>query len=322
MYSVEIDLNRKAECRWEVIEQYKEEAKLLVDYYISEIRDYSSLYKLPLHAYSNIYIKDEFRRELRGMSKVLNIPYSDLLLVNLFYDLLKLILSPSQLLFGCSGFVVDRTGGPVHARNMDWDSDGYSMKAFSLHQKFVKDGECVFEAIGWPGYNACISGMASGRFSLTLNAVSSKKSVALKTPVTYLLRDVLQNTESWEAAKCQLEAVPVFSDCLLLLSGTKQGEVVVIERTPKEYQTRFSGEDYIVVTNDYRTKLADHQEGMDGILAETTCYRYKRIEQLLMDQLPETDDDYFRILNDPSVKMSITVQQMLMQASSGRLVSF
>ncbi|MCJ8330857.1 MAG: hypothetical protein HRT89_05435 [Lentisphaeria bacterium] len=315
MKTVEVNLDLAPEKRWDELREYREATRELINYYLDDFRKLSILYKVPLAVYSRRHIKEEYRLELKGMSKVMDIPYSDLLLINLYYDLLKLLLSPGQLIMGCSSFAIDQDI-PVHARNMDWDSDG-SMAEHTIKQRFMKDGDCLFESISWPGYNASVSGMATGRFSLTMNAVSSRKILALKTPVTYMIRDVLQTANSWEDAKSKLENTPLFSDCLFMLVGTKAGELCVIERTPKSFQTRYAEDQIIMVTNNYRTSLDEKQAVSCGILSDTSCSRYERMKELLKKSTPTERDDFMAILNDPSVKMDITVQQMVMCAAKG-----
>ena len=102
------------------------------------------------------------------------------------------------------------------------------------------------------GFIGALSGTKPGKFSLTLNAVLSKDSPEIAVPVSFLLRDVLENANSFHEAKETLEKTTIASDCLLLLSGTTSDEMVVIERTPKRSATRGPNNGVICVTNDYK----------------------------------------------------------------------
>ena len=84
MKTVEVNLDLAPEKRWDELREYREATRELINYYLDDFRKLSILYKVPLAVYSRRHIKEEYRLELKGMSKVMDIPYSDLLLINLY----------------------------------------------------------------------------------------------------------------------------------------------------------------------------------------------------------------------------------------------
>ena len=113
------------------------------------------------------------------------------------------------------------------------------------------------------------------------------------------------------------------SDCLLLVTGTKTGEMVVIERTPTQAGIRYPPGDFIVVTNDYIT-MAHHAAAPEGdIIEATSCSRFEAVDGFFCGGGPKqrlrpvTFDDAFGILRKLNVQMDITVQQMCFCAATG-----
>ena len=74
----------------------------------------------------------------------------------------------------------------------------------------------------------------------------------------------------------------------------------------------------LVVTNDYRgLSTSDRQD--ENELTTTSCARYDRTRLLLRERKPRTASDCLGILRDPHVRMGITAQHMVLQASTGNV---
>lgn len=181
---------------------------------------------------------------------------------------------------------------------------------------FRQNGNTLYKTVGWPGFVGALSGIKSNKFSITLNAVLSKDSPEIAFPISFLIRDILATSNSYNEAKQRLENTTIASDCLILLSGTKVKESVVIERTPKRYASRESDNNFIVVTNDYKRLENGYSKSE---LQATSCGRYDRASDLLNITTPETKDECLKILADKGVMMSITVQQMVFNNQTGEI---
>jgi hypothetical protein len=88
-----------------------------------------------------------------------------------------------------------------------------------------------YELVSWPGYIGALSGLAPGRFAVTLNAAISRERPSITRPVVLLIRPVLEACGTYCEALELLQRTPIAADCLLLLTGTRAGEMAVIERT-------------------------------------------------------------------------------------------
>jgi acid ceramidase len=173
-----------------------------------------------------------------------------------------------------------------------------------------------FTTIGWPGFIGAFSGVAAGRFAVTLNAVLSLERAVPAMPVVLLLRTVLEEARSFDEALAILSGASLPSDSLLLLTGVRAGELVVIERTLSRHAIRRAQDGFVCVTNDYQ-QIADNSNGSTSELLATSCHRFRRVEDLIRAKRPNSPEACFHYLSDPGVRMQITVQQMVFRASTG-----
>jgi hypothetical protein len=250
---------------------------------------------------------------MESLSRVLSVSVGDVALCNLYYDALKAVLGNA---FGCTAFAVDLPEGILHARNLDWWSQNGALARNTLICHFKNAPAGDFTTVGWPGFIGAYSGVAPGRFAVTLNAVLSLERAQLATPITFLLRQVLEEAKSFAEALSLLSETPIPCDCLLLLTGTRPDELVVIERTPTRHAVRRHSSGYISVTNGFQ--LLDAGIGSaPSELAATCCQRLERVETMLAKTTPKSSDDCFLYLSDAEVRMQMTVQQMVFRAATG-----
>jgi hypothetical protein len=250
---------------------------------------------------------------MEALARLVDLPVNDVALCNFYYDVLKVVLDRT---LGCTAFAIDTPDGILHARNLDWWTENAALARYTSICKFGGGAAGPFTTIGWPGFIGALSGIAPGRFAVTLNAVLSLEPPQIATPVVLLLRSVLEQARSFEAALALLTESPLPCDCLLLLTGTRSGELVVIERTSSRHAIRHARDGYVCVTNGYR-QLTGGLGGTASELLATSCQRLERIEALIANERPRNPRDCFRYLTDPEVQMQITVQQMVFRAATG-----
>lgn len=305
--TLRIDLDAAPDDRWAGLAAFAAEARALVASYT---RDLGGLERWagPLLTYREAVLSAEARRELAGVARAIGASDVEVLASNLYYDALKVAL-------GCTAFAIDSAAGPLLARNLDWWSDEQLLARTTLVIEACRGERAVYRTIGWPGFIGCLSGVAQGRFAVTLNAVLSSDPPALAPPVVLVLRDALAAASSFDEAIQRLAAAPIASDCLLLVTGTRSGEAVVIERTPTRAALRRPDGAPLVVTNDYRVLTT----GAAGVaaLAETSCGRHDRATARVATESPRDPDACFAILADAGVRMSMTVQHMVLDAATG-----
>lgn len=301
-----IDLDQPASTRWAPLAERASRARALLDLYERDLgTTVQPLLGTLLELARSVLPNDTFA-ELEGVATFIDAPLPRVVLGNLYYDVIKAGL-------GCSAFAVDTPQGPLHARNLDWWTTGGLLRNETALFDCRRNGRTRYQLVGWPGFIGAFSGIAPGRFAVTLNAVISDDAACIAEPVVFLLRRVLDQASSFDEALRVLSTAPIASDCLLLLSGVRDGEFVVIERTPTRVAVRTATDGFIDVTNDYRLLEVTGTAG--GELAQTSCRRSERLRERLMVERPV---DAFALLSDERVKMSITVQQMVFCAATGR----
>lgn len=248
--------------------------------------------------------------ELDAVAALSGIDPRLLLLANATYDLVKFGV-------GCSAVAVDTPRGPLHGRNLDWFAPDDALAAETLVCDFVNAPAGPFTSVGWPGFIGVLSGCAPGRFSITLNAASSADPPVPSLPVALLLRQVFAMERSFAGAVARLAQAPLGTDCLILVAGTRPGEMAVIERTPARHAVRRPVGGAIRVTNDYVALASGARAAPDSDIHSTSCSRYQRLGELLAGGLPAEAAAMRRLLADGGVQMPITVQRMVFAAATG-----
>ncbi len=304
-----VNLDLPAEKRWLFLVDYKDEINELLQYYLNDFEEEDFEFK-SIGIYKNEIISKEYLKEIEFVASISSFSADQVLIANLYYDVLKFC-------FGCTAFAVDTKNSIIHSRNLDWHTENNLLSQYSIIFDFQRNGQTVFKTVGWPGFIGALSGTKPNSFSLTLNAVLSNDSPEIAFPISFLLRDVLDSSNSFEDAKEKLEQTNIASDCLILLSGIRSNEMVVIERTPKRFATRESKNGFITVTNDY--KQLENNQTEESVLQLTSCGRYDRTQKLLKDKIPSNLDECFNILKDEKVMMEITVQQMVFNNKTGEI---
>lgn len=307
-----IDLRADEVARWSVLRSHAADARALVAQYLRDLAPQPERRALLLgavEAYETTAVPSRFRREIDAVAALIGAPRVEVLAANLYYDAFR-------VLMGCTAFAVDDDEGPLHARNLDWWTEDALLARSTVVCDVQGAAAGPFSMIGWPGLVGAFSGIAEGRFAITMNAVLSEESPtpAISTPM--LIRDVLETAVDYDEAKERLARTPIASDCLLLLTGAHRGELCVIERTSTRAAVREVVDGVVAVTNDYRA--LDAVAPATTVLAQTAETRLECASRRACAERPRDPAAAFAILSDPGVKMLITVQQMVLHAATGR----
>lgn len=305
---IEVDLSLPPSERWEGLRPFVPAIVELAEMYERDLalarpyREMIALYRDQQSA--------ELREELAAVAAMAAVDPLDLFLVNAYYDVFKHAMA-------CTAFALDGPDGPIHARNLDWHSEGRALAKHTVQIDYRRGDELLFSSASWPGFLGTLSGVAPGRFAVTLNAVLSDDPAGVATPIAFQLRTLLERA-GFDEAVAELERAPLSGDCLLLISGTENGQLRVIERTPTRSAVRMPIDGRIAVTNDYRAMASGDGE-VDRELVRTSCGRFDQALARAHAERPTTPEACLDILSDPGVRMSITVQQMVMSARHGLL---
>lgn len=306
-----LDLTQPPEQRWRGLSEFRESARSLLRAYAD--LPHTASVEAGLDELERHHVSPEHVAEIDGIAALLGVDRALVRRANYHYDGMKLANGPPP--FACTAIAVASPAGPIHARNLDWFTSGGMLAKATTLVDFVGAPAGPFTLVTWPGFAGALSGLAPGRFAITLNFVVSGEPFSYGAPAVFALRRVLETCSNFSEARSFLVSQPLISDALLLLSGTNSEERVVIERTPTRAAVRTSHDKQpLVVTNDYRALELNRGSGE---LSRTSCARFDRATDLASEV--ETFDSALAALRDAGVRMQITAQHMVMQAASGRL---
>lgn len=151
-------------------------------------------------------------------------------------------------LFGCTALADEGQAGPRLRRTLDWPFPGLGRLAEVAHQTGAA-GDYV--SVTWPGFAGVLTAIAPGRFAAAINQAPMRRFTSIpwlrwldyagnatralarggREPPEHLLRRVFETCGTFDAAIDLLRSAPVARPVLFTLTGTRAGELAVIERT-------------------------------------------------------------------------------------------
>ncbi|MBM3788710.1 MAG: hypothetical protein FJW30_30615, partial [Acidobacteria bacterium] len=171
-----VDLRLPGNSRWEVAPGQVMQARNLLAAYQRDL----GLPPALVTAIARPIVRDDYWDEMEGIARQIEMPIEDVVCGNLYYDALKAVL------LGCTAFAVDTPAGPLHARNLDWWAENDILRRYTITTRFTGAPAGEFTTVGWPGFVGVFSGVAPGRFAVTLNAVVSDEPLVAATPIVFL----------------------------------------------------------------------------------------------------------------------------------------
>jgi len=226
-----INLDLPPEERWiEVATKYKEPALKIVDWILDQVFDKDvELIEASFDIIEHYWPRTlQLREEIEGISKVLGVSPGMILFLNLFYDTVN----------SCTSVVAqDASGTMWHGRNLDFDIP--NLQDIEAHLHFMKNGQVAYEATTYAMYIGVPTGMKAGAFSLSQDQRYRGDPIwenLLEWMIeggqsySFLLRDILENTETYGEALHQLETTPLISPSYFIIAGTEAGQGAVVSR--------------------------------------------------------------------------------------------
>jgi hypothetical protein len=171
--------------------------------------------------------------EIQGIADVVGLPAGDIALINILYEMVSM----------CTSIVAESSDGRIlHSRNLDFGLGTEFttlLQNLTLQVEFQKAGKTLYYGTTYAGYVGLLTGMAPGRFGISLNLRHSGDIMGnvrelLANPdanvVSFLLRRVLETQADYGAALKRLVTEPLISESYIILSGIASGQGAVITR--------------------------------------------------------------------------------------------
>jgi hypothetical protein len=285
-------------------------------------RDASPLWGLVRKAASGLngLLGGHFREEAVELAERIGCDVEDVLIANLSYDLGHV---------GCSTFVVPSADGPLHARNLDWSFPGTLLRDHVAIERVRNAPSGDYLLVTWPGLFSALTGVARGRFSVTVNYVLHGDESGLTGlvgravqglwPSTWVVRTALNEKPNFAAAVRYLSEVPLLSPVLFTVAGVNDDERVVIERSCTGASVRRAKQTQpLFVTNHYVSDALAPSNVEPGPM--NTRNRYGGLGVLLATKEPQTPTEALGILGSfPLLHPTDTQHQVTMCARTGEL---
>lgn len=235
-------------------------------------------------------IPAEYQEELYGISMGCrdNNPglgpyYHRLLNYHAAHDLSHLFMD-SVLLSRCTAFGAwgDATadGHLVAGRNFDWEA----AKTFEKDRVlafFRPEKGLAFMSLSWGGMVGAVSGMNEAGISVTVNGANGKPPGRAGTPISIVVRQVLQYARDLEEAIAIVSNSAVFVSEHFLVGSQSDSRFIVIEKTPARTAVREGSNSVIICANHFMTApQRDIPENIEYLREGTSAARYDRMLEL------------------------------------------
>ncbi|WP_208349548.1 C45 family autoproteolytic acyltransferase/hydolase [Pseudaestuariivita rosea] len=307
---IQIDLAKPVQDRWSFTDMQCRQSKQLVDYYTNDIGNVAEMAEnIGQVIFSTI--PEALLAEIDVIAQQLDQSPNIVLLVHAYYDLVKTIM-------GCTAFAIETDDGILHGRNLDWWSENELLATSTVMYHFTGAAAGEFYSVAWPGFAGVYSGMAPGRFAITLNSALSSEPMQIVTPIAFQIRQVFETATCFDEAVEQLQKAILPCDGLILVTGCAPGEMAVIERSPRKSAVRHAVDGQIRVTNNFM-QLDVAEVSFETEILQSSPGRYARITELLQTP-PKNLHECMAYLKDNDVQMDMTVQQMVFCAAGGQFL--
>lgn len=203
---------------------------------------------------------------------------------------------------GCTSFAVKNEmsadSSLLIARNFDF----FVGDEFAKNKivEFVKpDSGYKFMFITWGGMIGACSGMNEKGITVTINAGTSEIPYSVATPISIVVRNILQYAKNIYEAKQIAGKFKTFVSESILVGSTPDNDAVIIEKTPTKQFEYKSKTNYIICTNHFQSdSLKGEQNNIENMLNSSSLYRYFRVKELLLQHNVISPNTAVSILRD------------------------
>jgi hypothetical protein len=140
----------------------------------------------------------------------------------------------------------------------------------------------AFLSVSWPGMAGAVTGINEARLYCSINGAHSADAGRIGTPVSLVVRQVLQYARTVPEALAIVRGARVFVADSYLVADGKTGEAVVVEKSPGRTGVRPMRDGLIVQANHFESpELADDGGNREYMAVGTSVARRARMQELL-----------------------------------------
>ncbi|XP_072480226.1 N-acylethanolamine-hydrolyzing acid amidase [Notamacropus eugenii] len=182
----------------------------------------------PVASEMDKFLPQPFEGEIRGMCDMLGLNVGDGILINLAYEFSA---------FCTSIIAQDVSGNIYHGRNLDYPFGNF-LRKLTIDVQYIKNGQISYTGTTFVGYVGLWTGQSPKKFTISgderdkglwwENAVAAL--LRKNSPVSWLVRNTLEEAENFQAAVIKLAKTPIVADVYYIVGGVSPKEGVVITR--------------------------------------------------------------------------------------------
>jgi len=242
---VKVDLNVDPSLRWkEAILPVKQEIKDLIGVITGYVNKYVLTAADVAFGIVGNTLPEPYRSEMKGVADVLEMPFGEIVLYNIFYEIFTV----------CTSIVAEDPSGKLyHGRNLDfglflgWDDKNDTwilterLRKVLVNVDFVKDGKTQYQSVSFLGYVGLMTAIKPHAFTVTINERFAKDGGfngiwnwllgdRSQSWMGFLVRDVAMHAEDYSTAKEMFMKTPLLAPAYYILSGNSSGEGCLITR--------------------------------------------------------------------------------------------
>jgi predicted choloylglycine hydrolase len=241
-----------------------------------------------------LHIPAEYKAEIYGLSKYASNDYNHIaenylriLYLHGAHDIGHAL--QDLALVGCSSFAawgkktVD--GDLIIGRNFDfYAGDDFAKDKIIAFVTPTKGHK--FMSVTWGGMIGVVSGMNEHGLTVTINAGKSKIPLLAKTPISILVREILQYASTIDEAIAIAKKREVFVSESIFIGSAKDKKAITIEVSPKNFGVYdVPNSNQLICSNHFQSEAySDDQNNIKHIEESHSQYRYKRMQELLQQQ--------------------------------------
>ncbi|XP_030647310.1 N-acylethanolamine-hydrolyzing acid amidase isoform X2 [Chanos chanos] len=182
---------------------------------------------IPIVQKLGTHLPQPYGAEIRGMATFYDTAISDIIMLNFAYEVSAF----------CTSIVAqDAKGNIYHGRNLDYPHD--VLRNLTIDVLYTKNGEVAYRGTTFAGYVGLWTGQSANKFTVSgdqrdkghlwENIISAF--LFKSSPVSWLVRETLEEAVDFQDAVMRLAKVPLITDVYYIVGGVRAGEGVVITR--------------------------------------------------------------------------------------------
>jgi isopenicillin-N N-acyltransferase like protein len=255
----------------------------------------------------NKHIGKEYCKEIHGISlsapnefSYIGPKYQRMLNYHAAHDIGHTL--QSMNLVGCTAFSAwgNRSidGGIYTGRNFDfYMGDEFSREKIVFFCRPEKGYR--FASITWGGMIGTVSGMNEHGLAVTINGAKSEFPNRSATPISIMVREILQYARNIEQAYKIAEKKHIFVSESIVINSAEDHRTAIIEKSKTKTVLYAPECEEQVCTNHFQSEALHYDKSNQKYMAESpSTYRYQRVQELMMRHEKISEKEIASILRD------------------------